>query len=306
MEMQFKMKSLFLFLFSVLSLATDCAWSAACCGGGFAAPAVIVGDNKAQLTTSYSFADVVVDNVDSLGIWRKWDEHQKVQTVKIEGAHIFADRWQAGFSLQTILRSRLGESYSGLGDLSTSVGYEYLPDWNYNPYRPKGTGYFQVILPTGKSRADSELGGLDSRGNGFFALGLGTFLSKSIRKWDVFSSLEVHRSLSKNISNSQITGTLKPGWGSNFSLGGGYNVKDYRFGSSISWTYEDPIDVEGPQGTSQGSIERYATAAFTVSYLWNDDWSGTINYSDQTLFGSPLNTSLGRGVALQLQRKWSR
>ncbi len=302
MKQSFRLLSSFL----VSLLISENVFAAACCGGGFAAPSVIAGDDKALLTTSYAMTEVAVDNVDSQGIWRKWDEHQKVQTFRIEGAHIFADRWQAGLAIPVIQRTHMDSNYSGLGDIASMIGYEYLPDWDYNPYRPKGIGFLQITLPTGKSRADSEVGGLDSRGNGFWALGLGTLLTKALGKWDVFSSLEVHRSFDKVVSNSQISGTLKPGLGGNLGVGGGFNSKDYRLGSSITLTYEDPIDIESNQSKTSGAAERYATAVLSASYLANDEWAGTLSYSDQTLFGSPVNTSLGRGIALQVQRRWGR
>lgn len=298
------MKPLFLLLFSLLTSQSS-AWAAACCGGGFAAPSIIAGDDKAQLTTSYSYSEVVIDNVDSRGVWRKWDTHQQVQTFRIEGAHLISDRWQAGGSIPIVQRSRLEQSYSGLGDVTGAVAYEYLPDWDYNPYRPKGIGFLQLTLPTGKSKAESEIGGLDSRGNGFWALGLGTLLTKSLGHWDLFSNFEIHRSFDKQVSSSQVNGTLKPGFGGNFGLGGGFNTSSWRFGSSITWAHEDPIDIQGTT-TSKGSVERYATGVFSASYLAGREWAGTFSYSDQTLFGSPINTSLGRSVALQLQRRWGR
>jgi hypothetical protein len=302
-----KLELILIFSLALVCSAAQTAFGAACCGGGFAAPSIIAGDDKAQLTTSYSLTEVVVDSVDSQGFWREWDEHQKVQTFKIEGAHIFEDRWQVGFALPIIRRSRQNETYSGLGDIPLSLGYEYLPDWNYNPTRPKGIGFLQITLPTGKSKADSEVGGLDSRGTGFWSLGAGTLLTKILGRWDAFASLEAHRSFDKNVAQASFTGTLKPGFGGNFGIGLGYNLKDYRLGTGITWTYEDPVKSTSSSGSnSPGSVERFATAVASVSYLANEEWSGTINYTDQRLFGSPVNTSLGRGVALQMQRRWGR
>ncbi len=292
-----------LFSLTVVFISED-TLAAACCGGGFAAPSIIAGDDKAQISTSVSYTQVAIDNVDSNGIWRKWDDHQEVQTYRIEGAHLISDRWQAGLAIPVIQRSRLGQTQSGLGDIATSVAYEYLPDWDYNLYRPKGIGFLQLTLPTGKSRTESDTG-LESRGNGFWALGAGTLLTKAIGVFDIFSSLEVHKSFAKTFSNSQTTGTLNPGWGGNFGLGGGYNFKSWRAGTSLTWTYEDPIAISG-SSPSSGSAERYATASLSLSYLANDDWSGSLTYSDQTIIGSPVNTSLGRTVALQVQKRWAR
>lgn len=304
-----KPKSQYLFniLFIFFVLSSEKTLAAACCGGGFAAPSIIAGDDKAQLTTSMASNELVVDNVDSSGLWHNWDDHQKNKTFKIEAAHIFNDRWQIGFSLPITQRTYQDKVFSGLSDVATSIGYEYLPDWNYNPYRPKGIGYLQIILPTGKSKADSEEGGLDSRGNGFWAIGAGTLLTKTWGEWDAFSSFEIHYSFGKKISNSNLNGTLTPGIGTQFGIGVGYNISDFRIGSSLNWSYEDAIKNKLDSGVlEEGSIERFATSNLSLSYLANEEWSGTIAYSDQTLFGDPINTSLSRGISLQIQRRWGR
>lgn len=297
------MKLSFILLFNLF--ISQNVFAAACCGGGSAAASIITSDDKAQVSTSFTSMQVVVDNVDSEGIWRKWDDHQQVKTFRIEAAHIISDLWQVGAAVPIVQRSRLDKTYSGLGDVVGSLGYEYLPEWNYNQYRPKGIGFLQLTLPTGKAKADSEVGGLDSRGNGFWALGIGTMLTKVILEWDFVTSLEVHKSFSKSVSNSNLQGTLQPGFGGNFGLGAGYNFKDYRIGSNITWTYEDPIKVAAISN-SNGTVERYATAALSGSYMYDEEWSGSATYSDQTLFGNPVNTSLGRSLAVQIQKRWGR
>lgn len=302
-----KPKTVLSFSFLFLLLSSEFALAAACCGGGSAAPSIISSDDKAQLSTSYSITEVIVANVDNQGIWRKWNENQTVQTLRLEGAHIFQDRWQTGFAVPILQRARQNETHSGLGDIALSLGYEFLPDWNYNPIRPKGIGFLQLTLPTGKSKADSEVGGLDSRGNGFWAIGAGTLLTKSIRRWDLLTSLEVHRSFEKSVSRSSFSGKLEPGTGGNLGIGGGYNWKDYRLGTLITWTYEDSIRSISQIGVIQNTgIERFATTTMSFSYLANDHWSGTLSYTDQTLFGDPFNTSLGRGMTIQMQRRWGR
>lgn len=300
------MKLWFLLLFSFTNLlSAQKLWAAACCGGGFAAPSIIAGDDKAQLTSSFSMTEVTVDHVDAGGVWHKWDTHQRVQTIRLEGAHLLSDRWQAGFTLPLVQRSHLEQNYSGLGDIALSLGYEYLPDWNYNPLRPKGIGFIQLSLPTGKSKAESDHGGIDSRGNGFWSVGAGTLLTKALGKYDVFSSFELHNSFAKDFSNSQMSGTLKPGFGGNFSLGAGYNLESLRFGASLLWSYEDPIKIES-QTPSIGTAERSGTLTLSANYLASDDWAGTLSYSDQTLIGSPVNTSLGQTLSLVIQRRWAR
>ncbi len=257
-------------------------------------PALIAGDDRAQFSMSVGATNVVIDNVDAQGIWRKSQEHQSIQTTKLEGAHIFNDRWQAGLSIPILSREFVNQKYSGLGDISTSLAYEYLSDWNYNPYRPKAIAFLQLRFPTGKARADSEVGGLDSRGNGFLAPGVGTMLIKAWGRVDVFSVVEIHRAFAKNISNSLI------------EVGGGYNWSKIRAGLSLSESYEEPINIEMQNGIQRGGAERYGTVTALISYLPSEDWSWIFSYTDQTVVGTPTNTSLGQGVAVLLMRRWSR
>lgn len=304
------MESLLRFLFSVffILLNSHSVWSAACCGGGLSVPTIITSDDKAQFSTSFTSMDVVIDNVDARSIWRKWDQHQRTQTFKMEGAHIISDRWQVGASVPAIKREFDNQSFSGLGDIATSLSYEYLPDWNYNPYRPRGIGFVQLVLPTGKSRADSEVGGLDSRGNGFWAYGAGTLLSKVWNRWDVFVSLEMHRSLAKKINNSLVNGTVIPGNGANVGAGAGYNWSDYRVGLGMLETTENEIHITSKDGLNdsvQGN-ERWSTFSASFSYLQSEQWSWTVVYTDQTLLGNPINTSLGMSVGIQFQHRWFR
>ncbi len=271
-------------------------------------PSLISGDDRAILTGTYSAAKIETD-VFASGVWQKRSEDDLTQVYKIDGAHVFQDRFQAGFSLPIQTRSLSGAQSgvsSGLGDVTGLIGYEILPDWDYNPWRPHGVGFFSVTLPTGKSIYESDNGtGLDSRGRGFWSFGLGALLNKSWSIWDANSSFEFHRSLAKDVDNAQIKGRIKPGFGGAWSVGAGYNIRNLRLGSSLQWNYEDAIQVEG-NNSSEGSLQRFATGSLSASYLFEEKWSGTLTYADQTLFGNPTNTTLSRSAAIFLQRRWSR
>jgi hypothetical protein len=299
----FKIKWRCLFLFSLL-LCPE-ARAASCCGGGFAAPALITGDDRAQVTASYSHSQVI-DDVGSDSLWRKRASKEVGETWKFDAAHVFADSWHAGLSVPVLVRSRANQASTGLGDISSTLGYEYLPDWDYHPLRPKGLGFLQLTLPTGKSIDESDTTyQLDSRGRGYWALGLGTIFTKTHGLFDFFVNLSGHRSFAKNFQNAQASGKLEPGFGSEAGGGAGFSISDLRLGTSLTWTYEDPINVSGTT-PSRGAPQRFATASVSGSYLLQRLWSATLTYSDQTRFGSPVNTSLGRGIALFLQKRWER
>lgn len=300
------LRLLFSFLISFsAALVSSNTLGAACCGGGFAAPALIVGDDKAQFTTSYGYSHVVTD-VGADALWRKRTTAEASETFKAEAAHIFYDRWQAGLSIPVVRRSRAAESFSGLGDLSGTIGYEYLPDWDYSPLRPKGLAFLQLVLPTGRSINEaSSVHQLDARGRGFWSLGIGTILTKVRGRWDLYSSLDVHRSFATSYNNATSQGTLHPGYGGGLGFGAGFNLAALRLGGGLLWSYEDPVDATGTL-TSRGSPQRYANASLSASYLLQNEWATTLTYFDQTTFGRPLNTSLGRGVIFYLQKRWLR
>jgi hypothetical protein len=304
MKLRFHFIISFFFLIFITLSATQ-ALASACCGGNFSGPALITGDDQALISQTYNLGRIQT-NVEANGLWRKRDNPESLESLNLQASHIFWDRWQAGLGVPVIRRSQSHESSSGLGDVAATLGYEYLPDWDYHPIRPKGVGYLQLVAPTGKSiqESDSPLQ-LEARGRGFWTLGIGTMLTKTFTRWDLFSSLDVHRSFEKNYANSQASGKLVPGWGESVSLGGGYHIGNYRLGSSVAWNYEDAVEVRGDAPMS-GAPQRFITASASLSYAFEHEWSLTAQYSDQSLLGSPSNTTLSQSFSLQIQKRWLR
>jgi hypothetical protein len=260
------------------------------------------------LSTSYSRSKIHADVLTN-GDWRKRNEDDITETYKLEAAHIFQDRWQGGVSIPYQKRIRSGAqagSSSGLGDISFQMGYEFLPDWDYNIYRPKGIIYLSLIAPTGRSIYESSDGsGIDARGRGFWGLGVGTVLVKQWGPWDANTNFEFHYLFSKKVNNNVTNGVVRPGHGASAAVGGGWNWKEWRLGGLINWIYEASTDVSGTTA-SEGGLKRYAVASFPVSYMLSQDQSFILSYSDQTLFGSPYNVSLSRSISLFYQLRWGR
>ncbi len=283
-----------------LLLAPASATGAACCGGGFAAPSLIAGDDRATLSAVFSHAEIRKD-VYADGTWANRRFRESTQTLRLEGAHTFSDLWQAGFAIPVVQRGRSGDSTAGLGDISGTLGYEILPDWDYHPWRPRGHLYLQLSAPTGRAvQASESLYQLDGRGRGFWAAGLGALFTKGYGAWDLFMNASVRRGFRRSLGDR---GTLIPGWGGELALGFGHSFGDFRVGPSLTWSYEDAVAIEG---SSSGARERFATLALAAAYLIDPAWAATISVFDQTLFGHPVNARLGRGATLQLQRRWAR
>jgi hypothetical protein len=299
----------FIFKFGAIWLALflpHLAQASACCGGNFSGPALITGDDQNQFSPSLTYSRIDTD-VESSGLWRKRSEPETVKSLSLQASHVFWDRWQAGLGIPVLQRSRGVFTESGIGDVSANLGYEYWNDWDYHPIRPKGIGYLQLIAPSGKSIDESDSRyQLDVQGRGFWALGIGTVLTKTFTRWDAFSSFDLHRSFEKNASTAQGPTRLKPGWGGSASLGAGFHFENFRLGSSLSWNYEDPVDTESATFSSEGSPQRFVTAAASLTWILENEWSFTAQYADQGLIGSPVNTTLSQSVSLQLQKRWLR
>jgi hypothetical protein len=298
-----------LFLLLLLFLIPKQSSASSCCGGSFVFPALITGDDQAQITASASYSQIS-DDVLADGLWVKRTHNDVLQTLKVDGAVLLSDKWQGGVSLPLSRHVRdLGPgdvTASGLGDASLYAGYEILPEWEYSLWKPKGLVFAQVILPTGVSPFDSaDPQALDVMGRGFYALGVGAVLSKEIRNWDVQLTGEGHRSFNRSAQILGGTVDLSPGFGGSLFLGGGWNTKSIRLGTGLSINYEDPIGATGTVNSS-GALQRFWAGVLQGSYLIDQEWAASLTYSDETLFGEPVNVSLSQTVALMLQRRWQR
>jgi hypothetical protein len=254
---------------------------------------------------SYSASTIAVDYVNEKGEWQYSSSRAHTERTQLSAAYLLSDQVQFGLLVPVVKRSVDTLTTTALGDLTTSFTYEVLPQLNYNPYQPQIWTSLSWTLPTGKSKFDSEEGGLDSTGNGLQGLGWNTLATLALSDFDFFSQLEVHHYFTHSFIQSDILFEVHPEWGGSLSLGVGYNLGNLRIGSSLLWSYEDPMKLR-LELNSEGLLERSTTTTLSLSYLWSDEWSSSLSYSDQTWFGSPLNTSLAQTVALQVQKRWLR
>jgi hypothetical protein len=280
--------------------------AAACCGGGLPVPALVLGDERANVSTTLSYSTVGTD-VNADGIWQHRQISEQAQTLRLDSARILSDRTQLGASLPIIRRSHADDSAAGIGDVAVNGGYEFLPEWEYSAWKPRGLGYLQLTLPTGRSIYEaSRVDQIDSRGRGFWALGTGVALTKIRGAYDGILLVDVHRSFSKEAKGTTAGDLqLTPGWGGGLTFGAGRTYKDLRLGASLAWIYEDGTKVSGAVN-SDGVLSRYAVAAASLIYTPSRDWSASLSYSDQTLFGSPANTPLAQAVQVSYQHRWPR
>jgi len=293
----------FIFLNTVSSLSL----AAACCGGGSALPSLITTDDRSQFASSLSFGEVVVDSVNGAGYWFRNAHHQQVQTLKFDYAYVLDNDVQFGVTIPFVNKKFSDQSYSGLSDIQMSVGYEYLPELEYNLFKPKGFVYSGLIFPTGQSQYTSQHSGLDSRGKQLWGITLGHVMSKTILNYDLIQIIDLHHYFDQSIV-SPIADNVKVhhGLGGQLNIGAGYNWSKERLGLQIGWIYEDRIAVKNQSIDDSGFIEKYGQVVINYSHMLTDLTGVSVSYSDQTLLGSPENTSLSKTMSVQYTQRWTR
>lgn len=287
------------------------SFAASCCGGGFSFPALILGDDKGQITSSIS-ASSVSDDVLNNGLWIHRRDNNNAQTLKLEGAALISDRFQLGASLPLVYKTNdVHSSASGVGDVSLFLGHESFPERTFSRYKPKGISFLQLQLPTSPSIYDSSAETAnESRGRGFYSLGAGIALVKSFKIWDFNYTGELHYSLAKDIDSQTLGGKTKltPGFGTSHAIGAGWNKGPYRVGLAASMLFEEAIKASGRNHSldSPGSSQQSFTGTLLASYMPNMESAWTLSYADQTLLGNPSNTSLTKTINISYQQRWPR
>jgi hypothetical protein len=290
--------------------------AAPCCSVNAAAPSVISGDDQAQLTVSAAQGQIIGD-VPAVGlpVFRASDNRELTQTLRLDGALLLSDRWQAGASVplvrHQITSPDLDNAITSLGDIRLTAAYEALPEWTYSSWAPKGLVFAQLILPTGQSIYEADVPGLvDATGQGFYTLAVGALFLKTWDVWDAFAMPEVHYSLGRTFSNSALGDTIAvgPGWGGSLALGVGLSPwhGDLRIGLRVQPAYGGAKTVTSSTGETLQANQLAWDAGLEASYLVADDWSISASYTDQTLLGPAVNTALSRTFSLAIQHRWQR
>lgn len=278
-------------------------------------PSLITGDHWAQLSASFSSGSIIGDApAKGIPVFRADDNLERISTLSIDGATLLSDRLQTGFSIPFTRRSveygSLNNAHSDLGDVRWNMAFEAFPQFTYSSWKPTGYVFFQANLPTSKSIYEStEPGLVDANGKGFFSFSTGTFWKKQFSVWDLYFSPEVHYSI-PGIFQSADGSLLKvsPGWGASAALGiaASPGNGDLRLGLRISPGYEQGKRTDKNVSISIGSYKLAWDTALETAYLLNTVWSVSATYTDQTLIGPAVNTTLNRMIALSLQHRWER
>ncbi|MFT6632094.1 MAG: hypothetical protein ACJAS4_002056 [Bacteriovoracaceae bacterium] len=294
---------IFIPLFFLLNLE---AMSAACCGGGAGLPNLITGDYQSQLSFVGSNSAVThTVNNDGKFIKRDKDNEEVKEVFTLKAAYLFSELWQAGFEIPVIKNThRLlskEESTTGIGDLKLQVAYEFLPEYSFSRWKPRGFIFFQQNIINAKSVYDSdEELGTDALSTGFNTTNLGISFVKIISQYDFTLTGEIHTSTKRRFKSSNNDTTIKAGNGYSYSLGAGLSPKngDLRMGTTLYYSYEGSKYFTGDRVHTSGEKEFYQLGLNLGYKVENNSY--IFSYSDQSFLGSAKNINVSKSISLSL------
>ncbi len=239
---------------------------------------------------------------DGRATYRDGNESDHIQTMRLDLAYQFGERWQAGIGLPVKRRERetragQNENSTGLGDISASTAWEFLPETSYSIWKPRGFAFAKLTAPTGRSIYEAqERLGTDGRGGGFWSPGLGLAFYKLASVWDFLGVVEGHHGLARSFGDKRVT----PGWGAMGSVGAGVSPGQgsWRVGASISPYWEQGRDVQDSLGKRQSTSSYYWEGQLAVNYAPAPEQAVAVTWADQTLWGPARNTAVGQTFAL--------
>lgn len=289
-----------LILFIILS---SNVYASSCCGGGGSLPTLITGDLRAKFNSTYQNAASTYQ----ADIEGNINENNKQEIIReglsFQYSSLINMYWQYSVSIpvvmNTVRTAKLEEQSSGLGDISGSMAYEFLPEIGYNPYRPRGFVFMELKLPTSDSTYTSQKSlRTDSFGDGFYRLTLGSAFQKIWNSIDALFSVALNYSFERELGGREI----QPGIGalSSFSLGYSFS-QSVRVGSSLSYVYRPSISFSD-LADSQASY--YFETGVSLSYSL-DDYVYLLSYLDQSFLAQAKNTMLNQTLLLSVSRNFA-
>ncbi len=295
-----------------LNFSGSAAWAAPCCSSNAAAPSLISGDHATQFTFTTSQSSVIGDAPSSgPAVFRSSSDSEVTRTYRIDYASVISDLYQAGVSLPIVSRNvetnRKTDSATHIGDIRITGTYEFLPEWSYSAWKPKGYAFLQYTLPTGRSIYESRsILAADATGEGFHTITAGALFVKTYRAWDFSAVPEIHRSLNRTFSDTAGESvSVAPGMGASLAVGAGYSPRmgNLRVGLRLQPVVNASKTVRSTSGVNETGFQKTWNTSLELSYLISDEWSVNSSYTDQTLLGPARNSTLSRTFALGLQMR---
>jgi hypothetical protein len=276
-------------------------YAASCCGGGSSSSMIITSDNRRELSLGIS-KRTDIGQTDQNG-WSIFNNSQIIDSktsFNLQYGEQISENIQLGVKTsiveKNVQKSGKHENNQGLTDLEIQSSFEYLPEYTYHPYKPRGFIYSKFSIPLSKSIYDSKSSILtDARGTGMYALSFGHFLIKKLDLTTLKLSFEITRTLSRNFSNFKVYGFNR--YNIPIGLAYAFNQSDFSIGFTNTFAYTEKKKFKG-NNLSNSHFERFWDTNIFLNYSPDRNSIYGLSYSDSTIFGESINSPLYRSVAL--------
>ena len=317
------LKTLLFFVLAALTgIYSQEVHAGACCGGGLSSASLITGDEQARVSLAFSARAALADASETGALAFRGNDglHEDQNLLLVDGSRLLSDRLQVGAHFEAASQAihftgEPQEPSTGVGDFRVNAGYEFLPEYTYSEWKPRGFAWVGLVLPTGKSIHET-FEPSEALGEGFFTPTLGILFVKRWERWDAAASAEgrlsigrkFEQELSPDFTSLSILGT-QLGLGGLATVGYSPGAGDFRLGARIEplWRSGRTVDVDGFESqTAERSMVSFG-ADFT--WMFGPQSSLTASYTDQTFFGArglAQNSVLSRTVGVALSHRWDR
>ena len=293
-----------------LTAFTKTLFAASCCGGGASLPQLITGDYRAQLALVGANSAVThYANEDSLISERDVTNQEVSESLTLSATYLLSPYWQMGlrlpYKVNTHKTLAANENSSGIGDFHLQTAYEFLPEYSFSLWRPKGYVFIDETLPSSSSSYDAEKPlHTDSFGSGFYTTSVGVSFVKAIFNYDFLFMTEYHKAFNREFNKPGERLSVEPGDGHTMLFGAGYSPKggDLRLGGSLLYSKQNASKVTSSLSplTSSGSQPRhYWETGLSVSYLFKN-YSLTASYLDQSFLANASNSLLTKSLSISV------
>ena len=296
---------LILFYFFVI---THVAYSASCCGGGSSSSVIITGDNQQEFSFGYSYRNDIgqTDNqaVASLND-NSIQDHQFLYSLQI--ARMLFERFQTslkiGVTTKDLDKQHRVEKKTGLQDIELQSAFEFMPEFTYSKFKPRGFSYLKLSVPMSKSLYDSKSQLFsDVRGSGLYSLAPGLFFLKKVSALSLKSGVEYQYYLGKIFSDSTLADYYKiviP-FGASFAL----DRSPVILSVTSTWNYQSAKDLSGFI-QSKSPNEYFWDLNLSSTYRLSDAAGISLSYSDSSIIGKSVNSPLYRIIGLSYNYGWA-
>jgi len=283
------------------------SFASSCCGQSPSSFTVLSLEQSFVLTSAYTYADSVGRVYDN-GDFRVWngDKHRDVKSLSLNLSGSFLSRHQ-WFAAMSFLEgeysdSSISQSSKNLSDTLLGYTFEALPEYRFSYWKPVVYLSALINVPTGKSTYETlDLGeGAGVTGHNQWGLGVGMTLKKVYFPLSLTLQMKSLRIFPETFGSVRVSGFYDNSIAllGNYSLG----IQDLSINGGVTTSQTTEKEISTTAGSS-GKIEKTAVL-FGIQKVFTDDWSGGLNYSDETLLGDSKNTLLNRSYTLSFSRTY--